>query len=210
VAAAHEPASSLARGPLAGALGRWRLARRWIPTVLLIALALFTAWLVERGEDPAPPPAPAGRQNPDYYLENFSTTSMDVTGRRTRTLAAERLLHFPDTDTNELLEPYLIVYHPTRPPWHIRSERGWVSAAGDVVLLLGKVHGWREDEAGNRVLDIRTSDLRILPDSEYAETDKPVVIRDQNSETHGIGMRAFLEESRVELLARVVTTYTPD
>ena len=92
-------------------------------------------------------------------------------------------------------------------PWHVRSERGWVSAAGDVMLLLGKVHIWRNTADGELDLDIKTEDLRVLPDSDYGETDKPVLITTPTSESRGVGMRAFLDTSRYELLSQVQTVY---
>jgi lipopolysaccharide export system protein LptC len=76
-----------------------------------------------------------------------------------------------------------------------------------VVLLLGKVRAWRESATGGVAIDIRTRDLRVLPESEYGETDKPVTIRTPASETRGLGMRAFMNEGRVELLADVTTVY---
>jgi lipopolysaccharide export system protein LptC len=118
------------------------------------------------------------------------------------------MAHFPDTDTNELEKPYLIVFQDSGgDPLHVESERGWVSGDEEVMLLLGQVHMWRDTPQGVRKLSIRTRDLRVLPDSNYAETDMPVVIRTPTTESRGVGMRAYLGERRVELLSRVRTVY---
>jgi lipopolysaccharide export system protein LptC len=184
-------------------------ARKWLPTAGLIIVAVATTWMVRQFEQPPAPERVDRVEDPDYFVENFTTTTTDETGAVVRRISAERLLHFPDTDTNELEKPHLILYHPTRTPWHIEAERGWLSASNEVVLLLGRVHAWRDDDVGARAIDIRTRDLRILPNTEYGETDQPVVIRTKHTETRGIAMRAYLNESRLELLARVTTTYTP-
>ena len=47
----------------------------------------------------------------------------------------------------------------------------------------------------------------MLPDTQYGETDKPVVIRTPSSETKSTGMRAYLEQRRLELLSGVNTVY---
>ena len=181
--------------------------RRWASTLILVAVALASFWLLQILERDAPRPTADTDQDPDFYLENFTQTTMDLEGTRKNRLQAERLVHFPDTDTHELTAPYIQVFRDRGNPWHIESERGWVSATGEVVLLLGRVHAWRDDEAGERELDMRTRDLRILTKTDYAETDKPVVIRNRHGESRGIGMRAFMEDDRIELLARVTTVH---
>jgi lipopolysaccharide export system protein LptC len=101
------------------------------------------------------------------------------------------------------------MYRQEGEPWHVRSERGWVSPSGDVMLLLGKVHIWRNNASGLKELDIKTEDLRVLPEDEYGETDKPVLITTPTSETRGVGMKAHLAESRLELLSNVKTRHEP-
>jgi len=87
----------------------------------------------------------------------------------------------------------------------VASERGWVSPDRDVILLQGRVYVWREDPSGQRAMDIVTRDVRVLPEKEYAETEEPALIRTPDTETRGVGMRAWLGESRVELLSQVRT-----
>ena len=62
---------------------------------------------------------------------------------------------------------------------------------------------------GKREIHIETHDLRVLPREEYAETELPVSISTPESLTHATGMRAYLDESRVQLLSKVKTTIEP-
>ncbi len=140
-------------------------------------------------------------------MQDFESITMDALGAPKRTLQAKRLAHYPDTDSNELEQPYIVLHHPEKPPWHVRSERGWINGEGKVILLLGAVKIWREETAENHRVDIETYDLRVLPDSDYGETDKAVLIRTPTTETRGIGMRAYLERGRVEILSKVHTRY---
>lgn len=181
--------------------------RQWIPTTSLVAAAILTTWIVRSFDPEVTSPTAFPDEDPDYFVENFTTTVTDPTGNIKRQLSAARLLHFPETDTNELTAPHLILYRASGTPWHVKSERGWVSASGEIILLLGRVHAWRDDDRGIRVVDIHTRDLRILQSADYGETDKSVVIRSRGSETRGIAMRAFLKDSRIELLSEVTTIY---
>ena len=180
---------------------------RFGPHLFLLLLVAGSFWLVGRMSDEKTDAAGRDRRVADLYVTDFKTTTMGQNGKPVRQLEAERLAHFPDTGTKELESPYIIIYHPTRSPWHVRSERGWVSANGDVMLLLGEVHIWRDSDEGVRELDLRTSDLRVLPESQYGETDQLVVITTPNSESRGIGMRAYLSQRRIELLSQVRTVY---
>ena len=80
-----------------------------------------------------------------------------------------------------------------------------MSADDDVLMLLGEVDIWRNKPDGKREIHVETEDLRVLPDDEYAETELPVSISTPKSFTRGTGMRAYLGESRVQLLSKVRT-----
>lgn len=179
--------------------------RRRTFAAALVAVACVSGWMLYTFDlDPlatvqAPPP-----EVPNAWIEHFVTVEMDEAGRPKRRLEAEYMAVNPD-ETSELSHPYYVLYRAGGEPWHVRSERGRVSADGKVVMLLGKVDIWRNDASGARDLDVRTEDLRVLPDAEYGETAERVTIRTPASTSEGVGMRAWLDESRLELLSRVRT-----
>lgn len=173
----------------------------------LVFIALMSSWYLDSLETEPAKKAADTRKVPDYYIENFTATTLNESGFPSRRLDASYMAHFPETDTHELTEPYLMLFAELATPWHVRSERGWVSPDGEEMRLLGKVHIWRNNETGERQVDIRTEDLRVLPATEYGETEKQVVITTPGSETRGRGMRAWMGKSRLELLSQVHTVY---
>jgi lipopolysaccharide export system protein LptC len=177
------------------------------PSSVLLLLAGISAWLLHDVDPSGLDSAPTSRHAADFFVENFTATTMDENGNPRRRVQAEHMAHFPDTNTHELKQPYLQVFNAASLPWHVTSQRGWLSAKGDVMLLLGEVHIWRNAPDGTRKMDIKTSDLRVLPESEYGETDKPVVITTPHSQSHSVGMRAFLDQGRLEMLSQVRTIY---
>lgn len=183
--------------------------RRHAALAVMMALAIGSFWTISRLDLALFSADGNVRHTPDLYIENFVTTKMDVNGAVERRVEAEYMAHFPDTDTHEFQNPYMIMYREQAPPWHVRSERGWLSPSGDVMLLLGKVNIWRNDANGVKELDVRTEDLRVLPEREYGETDKPVLITTATTQTRGVGMKAHLAESRLELLSKVHTRHEP-
>jgi len=138
--------------------------------------------------------------DPDYYMEDFSTLTMEEDGRPKSRLRAVYMAHYPDNDTTELLQPTMEIYRIGRLPLFISAERGWVTNANNVVVLRGAVRMWEDDATGKRVLQVDTSAARVLLDSEYAETDQPTVILSKQSTISGTGMRAYIKESRLEVV----------
>lgn len=183
------------------------MIRRWLPGMLLLALTAASGWLYQALQREPGAIERADRHDPDFFMTNFVTRVMDKTGSLERELSADRLDHYPDTDTNELLAPSMKLYRGPEVAWQVVSERGWVSADQDVVLLQGQVTIWQDGENGERRLEIITRDMRVLPESEYAETDQAALIRTPRGETRGVGMRAYLDRGRLELLSQVRTTY---
>jgi len=207
------------------------MTRRWLLPFLLIILLLGSLWFLERlSVDTVKREGSMQQQESDYVIDDFTTTSMDKTGWPQYRLDAKRMVHYPDTDTSELEKPYLIFFNakihdksihdgskripldhekisPDYPAWHAESEQGRILGNGKVIFLLGKVHLWKNNNTGTMEIDMRTRDLRILPDLSYGETDEMIIIRTATSETRSIGMRTHIRPSRVELLSGVETIY---
>ncbi len=195
--------TSVARLRLSSAFGTW------VPMAVLVVLsAASTLWLAGLGDQDGESKRFRGHA-PDLTMEEFEVTTMGEDGSPLRRLSAAYMAHFTDTETKELRHPHLVVYQQQAEPWHVASERGWVSADNDVLMLLGKVDIWRNSPDGKREIHIESQDLRVLPREEYAETELPVSISTPESLTHGTGMRAYLAESRVQLLSKVKTTIEP-
>ena len=183
------------------AYGRWT-----VPAVALVA-AVASAWALH-SLDFGETAAGGASGGPDAYMERFVTVEMDGAGRPKRRLEADYMSYRAD-ETVELTNPHYVLFRAEGEPWHVRSERGRVSADGTVVKLLGKVGIWRNDDSGARSLDIRTEHLTVRPSAEYGETDEKVTIRTPAHTSTGVGMRAHLGETRIELLSRVRTHVDP-
>ena len=186
----------------------WRTVRAifrpWAVLAVLLAAAGVSGWILYGIDFDAPAPARGASDAPDAWMESFVTVEMDGAGRPQRRIEARRMTYHADA-TIELSDPYYVLYRAEGEPWNVRSERGRVSADGTTVRLLGRVDIWRDDGSGGRALDVRTGHLTMLPDSEYGETMQPVTILMPSSTTTGIGMHAYLDEDRIELLSQVRT-----
>lgn len=182
------------------------MSQRTALLTVLFAVAVASVWLLRHlSEEQAGAGEPLFH-DPDYYMEDFSTLSMNQDGTPKNRLYAVYMAHYPDDDTTELLKPKMEIYRLERPPLYIAADRGWVTQNNDVILLRGGVRLWEDDELGTRTLQVDTTEVRVLLDDEYAETDQPATIISKRSTIRGSGMRAWLDESRLEVLKHERTT----
>ncbi len=129
-------------------------------------------------------------------------------GKPARQLIAERITHYPDDNSTELTKPKMTIYDGDRPPWRIRSERGWVSGDGEIILLQGEVHIDRSIAAGVRPIHITTRDLRAQPKDNYVESDADTHIISQSDTLDSKGIQIwFSQPVRIKLLANVRGRY---
>ncbi len=180
--------------------GRWQLA------LILVIIAGFTYWALDQLTEDDITKLSKLAHYPDYYMEDFTTLTMNQDGTPKNRLNADYMAHYPDDNTSELHEPKLEIFRKEKQPINVRSDKGWVTSNNDVILLSGNVYLHQNDDDGELKLELITEDARVLVDQKYAETDKAATLISKKSTTTSIGMRAFLQEQRMEFLSNVQTT----
>ena len=146
---------------------------------------------------------------PDFYMENFSTLTMNPDGLPKNRLNAAYMAHYPDDATTELDNPELEIFQQEKPSINVRSDKGWVTSNNEVILLSGNVYLYQNDESGSKQLEVIADDARVLVDEDYAETDKPATLIRNRTVINSVGMRAYMREQRMEFLSNVQTTIEP-
>jgi lipopolysaccharide export system protein LptC len=180
--------------------GRWKLA------LLLVLVAGCSYWILDKLTEDGATKLSKLAHYPDFYMENFTTLTMNQDGTPKNRLNAVYMAHYPDDNTSELHEPELEIFRKDKPPIIVKSDKGWVTSNNDVILLSGNVYLHQNDRDGNLKLELITEDARILVDQKYAETDKAATLISKKSTTTSIGMRAYMQEQRMEFLNNVQTT----
>lgn len=175
----------------------------WLISFFTVCGALYSFWLLLGMEEADVLSFKQDLEAPDYYIEEMVRRTTDETGEIRTILYADLVEHFPSDDSMDLSSPYLQIYNTTGEPWHVKSETGWVSSGSEVILLHGEVEIWRLDSQKNRIIQALTSELRVLPDDEYAESDSPSIIIHPSAVTHSIGLRANFSHNHLELVRRV-------
>jgi len=177
--------------------------RELIVGAALALLGLF-AWWYSAAFGPEPEPVPASARKPDYVVEDLVGVTMDANGRPARRLETPQLRHYPDDDSSELDAPRLLIFDDEAPPWRVRSERAWASADGTEVLLEGAVRAERDAAPNLEPMLLITSEMLLLPDSDYAETSRFAELERGNDwVTANDGLQLwFAEPMRIRLFGR--------
>jgi len=177
---------------------------------LLLSLTGLASWLQQNSEteiDSAEKKKTVKKHSPDYFMEDFTITSMNEKGKPRSILTSAKMLHFPDDDSTELDQPFMTMIAENGKPWKIKSDRGWVASNNKLVLLSGNVRIDRLSGPNNRPVKLFTDKLRIHPELDFAETDRPVTMISNKRKTTAIGMRAYVRKGKLQLLDDVHVSY---
>ena len=183
--------------------------RAWSALLPLLALLAGTYWLNQQVLPLAPVPDYKARHDPDYIVNNFSATTLNLNGAPRFLLSAQEMKHYPDDDTTHLIEPRMTAPYQDKPPVHISADRGEVSHNGKEVFLHDDVHVLRDPSAKDSGMQIATSYLHVEPDEETADTDRPVTITEARGITTAVGMKLDSKARVLKLLSRVRSQYEP-
>lgn len=177
---------------------------KYLGKVALALLAAGTWWLAFIQEPEQATVETNKTHKIDYYLKQFNVLSLTNTGLPKQKLRADYLEHYLDDDSTELTSPNITMYSADKPDLHIKSDTGYISADGELVLLNGAVNIHRESSKTNADMLIDTHNLRIQLANDFAETDAFVKIVSGKSTIEGTGLQAhFREPINVKLLADV-------
>lgn len=167
------------------------------PIAVMALLAAGTFWLNRAVELENGNPNAKLRHAPDYMVDNFNVRRFNDQGKLQHYLVAQRMLHYADDDSTEVVAPKLTYYRT--PPVRIWSKTAWLDKDGKHVKLVDDVHVVREGLDGNPPTEITTSVLNAVPDDSFAHTDAPVVITQGQSVMHGTGLESN-DKSRISIL----------
>ncbi|MBD9427542.1 LPS export ABC transporter periplasmic protein LptC [Pseudomonas sp. PDM15] len=138
----------------------------------------------------------------DFYVVGASTQQFQEDGKLQYEMTAAKLEHIKATDVTLLEKPDLQLYRGTQFPWHVRSDKGEVAPEGKQVELIDNVRIARTD-AKNRPTVITSSRVTVFPDEEYAQTQQAVRIEAANGVTTAQGMKAYMNDGKINLLSNV-------
>lgn len=179
----------------------------WLPLAALALLVGLTLWLHQLVQ-PSARATGKLRHDPDVIVENFNARKLGEDGRVLYTLAARKMVHYPDDDSALLEQVMLEAFEPKQPKMTATADTGRLEQGGDRVFIEGNVVVVREADARNEAARLTTDKLLVLPDEGIARTTSPVTLESPSGRAVAAGMELD-NRARTLKLDRVRATYKP-
>jgi lipopolysaccharide export system protein LptC len=175
--------------------------------IIAIGFAAVGYWNISPERFMADSPiAPVDESQVDYYAINAHTVQFNPQGLIQYDLTADKVEHMKVSEITYLTTPDLHMYRGTPYPWHVQSVTAEVNPDGTQVELVDNVRVIRTD-AKNRQTIITGPRMTVFPQKQYAQTERDVRIESAGSVTTATGMKAYLKDSRMNLLSNVRGQY---
>ncbi|MDH5472655.1 MAG: LPS export ABC transporter periplasmic protein LptC, partial [Gammaproteobacteria bacterium] len=110
---------------------------------IVLVLALLSWWLQDLWQETPIVHTIKEEHFPDYFMENFTITTMNKQGQPSYILTAKRLDHFADDDTTEIIQPH-ILFKETKGDWSISAQRAHILTNNNIVHLYNNVNITRQ------------------------------------------------------------------
>jgi lipopolysaccharide export system protein LptC len=149
------------------------------------------------------------RHDPDYIVDRLMHTRFNAQGIAESVLAAEKMLHYPDDDSTDLVAPRLVQTKANQPRVTVTAGRATLSQDGEELFLYDNVLVVREAGAGRPEARMRTSYLQVARAQSVLRTDRDVVITEADRVLSGRGMEYNNDSGRFYLRERVRGRYRP-
>lgn len=184
-----------------------RLSWKSLASIILtgVVATLFFGWAFQIVEIQPARLATKSEESPTWYWEVAHYRAFDEQGALVQDATADGVIYYEIPDTAYMAEPRIKIFGDDGLPWHTDSRFGSIIEDGARIELWQDVviHKASED------LSVKTQRLVIFPDQNMAETDSPVTLLSVSSRTDAVGMRAWLEQEKIELLSEVKTIHDP-
>lgn len=178
------------------------------PIFVLALLALLTFWVDFSVHAPTGRSDANKRHDPDYFITNFENMVTDNQGALRYKLFAEKMNHYPDDDSTDLVKPDFTQYKLGKKHMHLISDTGEVSKNGDDVKLYNNVLVTRMPFGDKGKMTLETDYLNILTKEDLILTQRPVVIKEApKTVVYATGMVYDKKTNKLTLLNKVRAHY---
>ncbi|HEY2627510.1 MAG TPA: LPS export ABC transporter periplasmic protein LptC [Usitatibacter sp.] len=157
----------------------------WLPLAALGLLVGLTLWLNRLVQEPPARADGSLRHDPDLIVDDFNAKKLGEDGNVLYTLAAKKMVHYPDDDTSLLETVTLEAFEPGQPKMTLTANGGRIENKGERVWAEGNVVIVRDADPKAKTESARltTDKMLVLPDDGIARGTDPVTVDSVSTHT---------------------------
>lgn len=180
--------------------------------ILLITLAILGLIFLIKSDNSSSIDRFQISSKPQEYMNDVFVTTYTETGALKYQLTADDWAYRPETQSSFITTPHLTSYRPDGTRWTIDAKKGKTQqpTLGTIeqIELLENVVIQRPESPLSVPVKLETETLFYQLKKQCAESDAFITLTKPGLKITGVGLRALLEQSSVELLHNVKTYYT--
>ena len=181
--------------------------------LLIILLAVASGWVFESIEKNPVLRKEVVRHDPDYFLQNFTATTMNRQGKPAYQVKAQYLEHYPDDDSMKLNQPFISFYENNIKSWTAQADEAVILQKTHTIHLHGNVILKQQSkivptgEKNITSITFTTQQLTIETKQNKAHTKSGIKLTKGDNQIQAVGMRADLNQARIEFLSNTRSHY---
>ena len=176
--------------------------------LLIILLAIVSGWVFESIEISPILTKEKLRHDPDYFLKNFTATTIDNKGNPAYQIKAQHLEHYPDDDSMKLQKPLFSFYKNNIKTWTAQANEALITQNNEKIYLTGQVILKKVSPDKNIAPMLLTAgQLTIEPEKNLAYTKTKINLQKGDNTIQATGMRADMNKNRIEFLSKTRSHY---
>lgn len=177
--------------------------------LLIILLAVVSGWVFESLEKSPILTKEKLRHDPDYFLTNFTATTVNEKGQPDYKVQAKHLEHYPDDSSMKLQHPSISFYENNNLSWTAQADQALIFQQTKEIHLNGNVtlNQVVSSNKNKTPVMLNAEQLIIESDKKLAHTKSNVKVTQGNNTIQAVGMRADMKQNRIEFLSQTRSHY---
>ncbi|MBA2652759.1 MAG: LPS export ABC transporter periplasmic protein LptC [Tatlockia sp.] len=135
----------------------------------------------------------------DMVVSNLVVRRFDEKGKLVNFLQAPEMQHVPDNNTFYFSSPRMSLNQTDQPAWEISSKKAKALNGGEKITFINDVVIHQDKNTKGQESTIKTELLHYFSKTRIAMTKAAVSFEQPGSIVHSKGMKAYLDEKRVQL-----------
>jgi len=161
--------------------------RTFLTLFLFVIIAALSYWFQQDIKQQLNTDSRTDARFPDYFMENFTITSLNELGIARYTMKAAKMQHYADDDSAEFEQPLLTFNEPEN-HFTVQALRAEYRKDKNILHLYDKVSIHRSAQNNQEELLIQTEYLKINTQSRIAETHLPTQVTSGRAQINTVGL----------------------